>query len=91
MWKREITVKVRLGIFTSILEILLNCINIFVMKYYVKHITPLLEKIKIFCFSAANEGQTTLKYYFLPSFDKIKILVDYCVSKSDDVTNDNVI
>jgi len=56
MWKREITVKVSLGMFTSTLKILLNCINIFIMKYYVKHTTPLLEKIKIFCFSAANEG-----------------------------------
>jgi len=55
MWKRDITVKVSLGMFTSILKKFLNSINIFIMKY-VKHITPLLEKIKIFCFSAANEG-----------------------------------
>jgi len=40
---------------------------------------------------AANEGLTTLKYYFLPSFDKNKILVDYCVGKSDEVTNDDII
>jgi len=57
MWKREFTVKVSLGMLTSTLKILLNCINIFVIKYYVKHITLLLEKIKIFCFSAANEAR----------------------------------
>jgi len=32
-----------------------------------------------------------LKYYFLPSFDKNKIFVGYCVGKSNDVTNDDVI
>jgi len=29
------------------------------------------------------------KYYFLPSFDKNKILVGYCLGSSDDVTNDD--
>jgi len=45
MWKREITVEVSrpIGMLTSILKILLNCINIFIMKYYVKHITSRLE------------------------------------------------
>jgi len=41
---------------TSIMTILLNFINIFIMKYYVKHILPLLEKIKYF-----YEGKTTLE------------------------------
>jgi len=50
MWKREITVEVSLGMLTSTLKILLNSINIFIMKCYVNHIIPLLEKIKIFCF-----------------------------------------
>jgi len=56
------------------MKILLNCINIFIMKYY-EHITLLLKKIKIFCFSATNEDKTTLKYYFLPSIEKTKIQV----------------
>jgi len=53
---------------TSTLKISLNSINIFIIKYYVKHIIPLLEKIKIFCFSAVNEGQTTLKRYFFSKY-----------------------
>jgi len=40
MWKREITLKVSLGMLTYTLKILLNSINIFVMKYYIKHIIP---------------------------------------------------
>jgi len=56
MWKREIIVEVTLGMLTSTLKILLNSINTFIMKYYVKHILPLSEKIKIFCISKASEG-----------------------------------
>jgi len=55
MWKRKITIEVSLGMLTSTLKISLNSINIFIMKYYVKHILSLLEKNKIFCFSSANE------------------------------------
>jgi len=29
--------------------------------------------------------QKSFKYYFLSSFDKIKIMVGYCVGKSDNV------
>jgi len=43
MWKRNIIFKVRIGMLTSILKILLDFINIFITKHYVKHITPLLE------------------------------------------------
>jgi len=44
MCKREITVEVSLGMLTSILKILLNYINIFIMKYYVKHNTTTFGK-----------------------------------------------
>jgi len=43
MWKREITVEVIIGMLTYILKILLKYTNIFIMKYYVKHILPFLE------------------------------------------------
>jgi len=43
MWKRDITVEVRKGMMTSTLKILINYLNIFIMKCYVKHITTLLE------------------------------------------------
>jgi len=43
MWKRNIIFKISIGMLTSNLKILLNFINIFVMKHYVKLITPLLE------------------------------------------------
>jgi len=43
MSKREIAVELSIGMLTSTLKILLNFINIFIMKYYAKHITSLLE------------------------------------------------
>jgi len=45
MQNREITVEVNIGMLACTLKILLNFINIFIMKYYVKHITPLLERL----------------------------------------------
>jgi len=48
MWKRGITNKVSIGTLTSTRKILLNCINIFIMKYNIKHITlPSFDKNKI--------------------------------------------
>jgi len=38
------------------LKILLNYMNIFIMKYYVKYLTPFLEQNQILCFSEANKG-----------------------------------
>jgi len=56
MWKCEITVEVRLGMLISTLKMLLNFINIFIMKCYVKHIIPLLQKINILLFCSKRIG-----------------------------------
>jgi len=91
MWKREITVEVSLGMLTSILKILLNCRNIFIIKYYVKHITPLLEKIKIFAFRQQMKARLRSNITFYQVLIKLKLRLAIAWGKSDDVANNDVI
>jgi len=72
MWKHEITVEVSIDMLTSILKILLNCINIFIMKYYVKHITSHWSKLKYFAFRQQMKAKLRSNITFYQVLVKLK-------------------
>jgi len=87
MWKRETTVEVIIGMLTAILKILLNYINIFIMKYYIKHIPPhFWNKLKYFAFCQQMKArlcsnitfyQVLIKIKFWLAITQVKVMMSY--------------